>query len=124
MKKFKGYRLSTALVMSFLISPIPQAMAATQITEHPKMISAAEVLRRQTAQTERNELAELMMRNDVRQALEKNGVTHEEASQRLAALSDQEVQRLSHQIKEARAGGDVLTTIVLVLLIIFLIQRI
>lgn len=88
------------------------------------MISTVEVMRRLTADSERKEIEDLLLRAQVKAALEFNGVSSEEATRRLAALSDQEVQRLSKQIKQARAGGDVLTTIVLVLLIIFLIQRI
>lgn len=113
-----------AILMAFLISPLPQAMAATQLEGRPQMISTAEVMRRMSADAERKEISDLLLRDHVKAALEKNGVNSEEATKRLAALSDQEVQRLSEQIKEARAGGDVLTTIVLVLLIIFLIQRI
>lgn len=113
-----------ALVMAFLISPLPQAIAAGQLEGRPQMISTKEVMRRLAVQSERKEISDLLLRDKVKQALEFNGVSPEEASKRLAALTDEEVQSLSQQIKEARAGGDVLTTIVLVLLIIFLIQRI
>jgi hypothetical protein len=123
MKHFVSSKTVTALAMSFLISPVPQAFAA-ELSHRPQMISTAEVLRRQNVQAQKKIITDFMMREEVRTALEKNGVSHEEAETRLAALSDEEVQRLSTQVKEARAGGDVLTTIVLVLLIIFLIQRI
>lgn len=113
-----------ALVLAFLISPLPQAIAAVQLEARPQMISTVEVMRRLAADAERKEISDLLLRDQVKAALEFNGVSSEEASKRLAALSDQEVQKLSEQIKEARAGGDVLTTIVLVLLIIFLVQRI
>ncbi|MCC2679442.1 MAG: hypothetical protein K0R29_2018 [Pseudobdellovibrio sp.] len=113
-----------AVLMAFLISPLPQAMAAVQLEGRPQMISTKEVMRRMSVNKDRKELSDLLLRDRVKAALEFNGVSSEEAGKRLAALSDQEVQRLSEQIKEARAGGDVLTTIVLVLLIIFLVQRI
>lgn len=113
-----------ALVMAVFMSPLPQAAAAFQIEGRPQMISTVEVMRRLAANSERREIEDLLLRDQVKAALEFNGVSSEEAARRLAALSDHEVQRLSKQIKEARAGGDVLTTIVLVLLIIFLIQRI
>lgn len=113
-----------AIAMAFLISPLPQALAVTQLEARPQMISTVEVIRRLETKVERDEISALLLRDQVQYALQVNGVSSEEASKRIATLSDTEVKRLSEQIKEARAGGDILTTIVLVLLIIFLVQRI
>jgi hypothetical protein len=60
----------------------------------------------------------------VRDQLIQNGVAPEEASVRLASLSDQELRQLATQVQEARAGGDILVTILLVVLIVFLVKRI
>lgn len=67
---------------------------------------------------------DLLKQEDVKKQLTANGVSVEEATQRLASLSEAEMKNLAGQIDQARAGGDILFTILIVVLIIFLIKRI
>jgi hypothetical protein len=110
--------------MAFVISPIPQATAVTVYVEEPSMISTSEMISRKHFSEEQEIVSGFLLREEVKELLQKNGVSAEEAQKRLATLSEREVLNLSEQVKSGRAGGDVLTTILLVLLIIFLIQRV
>jgi hypothetical protein len=67
-------------------------------------------------------------RDEVKSQLAKAGVSTEEASMRLAALSDFEVKNLASQIEANHVGGDVLVislgTVLLVIIILLLLKRI
>lgn len=76
----------------------------------------------QGAQAERAHVAAFLARDDVRAQLQSNGVTAEQALQRVQALSDDEVRDLAGKIDELPVGADggvigVLLTIFIVLLI-------
>jgi hypothetical protein len=60
----------------------------------------------------------------VEEILAQKGLLTKEISQRLAMLSQEELNQMGTQIKEARAGGDILITVLLVLLIIYVAKRI
>jgi len=72
----------------------------------------------------RTEIENLLQRKDIKKALEEKGVSAEEISSRLASLSHEELRQLSSHIRTAQAGGDILITILVIVLIIFLIKRI
>lgn len=88
------------------------------------MISTQELAQSLSGDEARKELNDLLSRTDVRSELVARGLQPEEVSARLASLSETEIQQLSKDIQQARAGGDILVTILIVVLIIFLIKRI
>lgn len=107
--------------MSALMTNIPaQAVAHTASSMIPT-ISVVNDLDR--AQNEKN-LQELVKTDEVRNALLERGISPDEVSGRMASLSDSELRQLSMQVETARVGGDILVTILVVILIIFLIKRI
>lgn len=107
-----------ALLMAVLISHIPQVAAAEQ-----HMISTNSVLAALDREETQNKIQKLLDKQDIQKALIERGVSAEEASYRLATLSNLELYQLSTQLEKAQAGGDILITILVVVLIIFLIQR-
>ncbi len=113
--------LKRALISAFMalvISHAPQVIASE------KMISAASVLAEQNRSDAEKNVLQYMQKTQVQKALVANGVSSDEASLRLASLSDQELRQLSGQVTEARAGGDILIAILLVVLIIYFAKRI
>ncbi|OFZ30706.1 MAG: hypothetical protein A2622_13640 [Bdellovibrionales bacterium RIFCSPHIGHO2_01_FULL_40_29] len=110
-----------ALGMAVFISNIPQIVVAeTALT----MIPTSTVLQNLSVQDAKESVSAFMSRTDVQQQLLERGLSAAEVEQRLAALSPSELNSLASQMNEARAGGDILVTILLVVLIIFLIKRI
>ena len=70
------------------------------------------------AGAERERLASLLERGDVRARLESLGVDATHAKARVAALSDTEAAQLAAQMDELPAGGDLLSAAVLVFLVL------
>ncbi len=88
------------------------------------MISTQELVSKIDRENLQKDLIALVSRDDVKQGLADKGLTAEEINSRIANLSDSEIQSLHNQVIQQRAGGDILVTILLVVLIIFLIKRI
>ena len=120
MRSKSTFKLSMCLGMSLFISNAPQvALAETQST----MISNRTLIYGDS-ETQAQDLQNLLEKKEVLAQLNKLGVSAEEAKARIAGLSAAELQQFSSQVEQARAGGNILVTVVLVLLIVFLIQRI
>lgn len=92
------------------------------------MISTSNVVANMSREKNKETVNSFMNRADVQNEFKKRGVSASEASARVAALSDVELQQLAGNIENAPAGADVvvisLTTILLVVLILFIIGRI
>lgn len=115
----KPFKTIGSVAMCAFISNVPSVVIASP-GMIPTHVFAEEMTRTQALQNVQNYLN----RTDVQQALIERGLSPEEASSRLASLSEAELRQLSGQIEQARAGGDILVTILIVVLIIFLIKRI
>ena len=83
-------------------------------------VVAADISRTQA----QNQIQTLLSNSDLKQALIDQGLSLDEVNSRIANLSDIEVKQLAGQMEQARYGGDVLVTILVIVLIIFLIKRI
>lgn len=115
-------KLFCIYMLSALMTHIPDvALAETAATS---MIPTSVVVSDLNKAEAQANVENFLNRDDVRQQLMKNGISPEEAATRVAALSPAEMKDLSSQMDQARAGGDILVTILVVVLIIFLIQRI
>lgn len=119
MKKSRVVRNSICVGLSLLISNIPSVVVA-----QTEMIPTHQVVQNLSRAETVSTVNGYLSREDVQQELIKRGLNPDEVSNRLASLSEAEMQQLSSQVAQAKAGGDILVTIVLVLLIVFLIQRI
>jgi len=86
-----------------------------------RMMSTDSVLAQQTASADRDRVQAFLAREDVRQQMSSMGVSADEASQRVAALSDQEIARIAGQIPSDPAGGDALGIIIGTALLIFIV---
>lgn len=116
-------RMVLCLMISFSLVELPILKAQA----HAGMISTTEAVAEMSRGQNEQSVNEFLSRNDVRNELTRLGVNPDEASRRLAALSDTEVKQLSQDIKQATIGGDVggiLVVVLLVLLIIYFAKRI
>ena len=121
----RKYRLITITLMTIMMSHIPNVALAEELSaKKNEMIPTEVVVNDFNRQQTQNEILTYLNKDEVKQRLITNGVSPDEASARVASLSDQELQDMSKQVKQAQYGGDILFTILLVVLIIFLIKRI
>ncbi|QAU33707.1 PA2779 family protein [Janthinobacterium sp. 17J80-10] len=112
MSHFKTYIASLLIVCLTSLSMPMQAFAAIVTTEEAMASSGSS--------GERDRVASFLSRDDVRKSLEAQGVDPQAAIERIATLSDQEVQQLAARIDNAPAGGDILGilfTVFIVLLV-------
>lgn len=111
--------------MAFIISNVPNVLMADTISgSKAEMIATSQVLEEVTrAQAEKN-VRNYLEKSAIRNELLKNGISSDEAFARLSMLSEQEIRQLSGQVNEARAGGDILVAVLLVVLIIYFAKRI
>lgn len=118
MKMSRSARNLCAFFMAVLLSNAP-AIAASN-----KMISASSVVADLSRADAEKNAQEFLNRTDVKTMLLEKGLSHDEISSRLASLSDSELRQLTVQMDQARAGGDILYVILIVVLIVFLVKRI
>lgn len=125
MKFNNRFRCMTVATLSMSLSHLPQVMAAEALqTNHSKMISTTEILEQFNRKATQEKISAYLNHADIEKKLVAQGITAQEAQQRIASLSDAELQNLSQQIDKAQYGGDILVAILLVVLIIYLVKRI
>lgn len=111
----KTLRTSTAAVLMLTTGFWSAAAAAAPITAD----QAVQMGVAASTSQQRAEVASWLQRDDVRQELTRLGVDAEQAVARVAALSDEEVQRLHGRIDQAQAAGNgVVGAIVFVFLVL------
>lgn len=109
-------------VMVALLTNIPHMVLAEVATA--KMIPATVVVEQLTREQAQENVDAFLKQANVRKQLLAHGLSEGEVKMRLASLSETELKQLSKQMDQARAGGDILIAILIVVLIIFLIKRI
>ena len=114
------YLCVSALALSLSNTPA----FATAVAHDLKLVPTAQVVEEVSRQQKEQDIQKFLSRTDVQNKLMEQGVYADEAKLRLASLSETEINQLSSQVEQARAGGDILVAILLVVLIIFLIKRI
>ena len=116
-------RFMLCLMISFSLVELPILKAQAQAS----MISTTEALDLMSRSEAEKNVTSFLERSDVKDQLVKLGVNPEDASRRIAGLSDKEVQKLSADIEDAKAGGSIggiLVVVLLVILIIYFAKRI
>ena len=109
-------------VLSLALVEVPFSLNA-----NAGMISTVEAVSELTGVQNREKVAKFFQRQEVQKELVKFGVNSQEASIRLASLTDTEIQKMAGQIDQSPAGSDVvvisLSTILLIILILLLIRH-
>lgn len=104
---------TTAVVLAMNVIPIGLAQA--------RMVATDQVIERTDPAGDRARVESFLSRNDVQRQLIQLGVNPEEATARVAGLSDAEVQQISGRLDELPAGEGAVGAIVGALVLIFLV---
>lgn len=110
-------KLFIALMMS-------QSLQVAAVEKSVELRPTSDVLTELNVKNHRDRVEAFLQKDQVVQKLSELGISKEEAKLRMAQMDDQQIQQMSQQIAEARAGGDILYVILVVVLIIFLVKRI
>jgi hypothetical protein len=103
---FKAIALAIAAAMFITSLPVGAARAGLVTTE--------QVVDAKAAASDRERLAAVLLRDDVRQQMEALGVDRDEAMARLASLSDQEIQQVAGKIDELPAGQSFIAGVLII----------
>jgi uncharacterized membrane protein len=95
-------------------------LAALSLSAQAAMIGTEAVLAAQNRQAAEDKVQLALARDDVSSQLQKMGVNPDDARQRVAALSDQELENLSHRLDRLPAGGDFFGTVGLIFIILII----
>lgn len=104
---------TTAVVLAMNVIPIGLAQA--------RMVATDQVIERTDPAGDRARVESFLSRDDVQRQLIQLGVNPEEATARVAGLSDAEVQQISGRLDELPAGEGAVGAIVGALVLIFLV---
>ena len=102
-----------AIFMLVISGPFQSALAA--------MIQTETVLEASRGQEARTRIKQVLVREDVRQALIKQGIDPREADARINSLSDAEALAVADQLDRLPAGGGALEVLLIVALVVFLV---
>ena len=111
LRKYQRF-ISAVMATLFLSLLLPQPAALAG------MVGTADVLAGEQRVALESKVVDFLQRQDVRDQLVDHGVDPAAVEQRVAAMSDQEIQTLSGRIDNLPAGGDFLGAAVLVFLVL------
>ena len=102
------------LILSFTFVQISPAFAG--------IVGTDSFLSEQTIHQDRENLRNLMSRDEVRSMLEMNGLTVEQAQERVDSLTDAEVQQMAKKFDELPAAGDAGVVILIIALVVIILE--
>jgi len=102
------------LIISFLFVQISPAFAG--------IVGTDSFLSEQTLQQDRENLRDLMSRDEVRSMLEMNGLTVDQAQARVDSLTDAEVSQMAKKFDELPAAGDAAVVILVIALVVLVLE--
>ena len=122
----KPTRMFWIFLLAALMTNVPHLAWAEAATQ---MIPTSVVVDNMSRTQAREKIVDYVNRAEVKTELVKLGLTPGEVTQRLASLSDKELQQMATQMDQAMYGGDpslggILVIVLIVVLIMFLVRRI
>ena len=117
MKVFRSNMQSLCIFMAvlMLIISIPKESVLAALIDTENVMNSA------SSQEARDQLRQLLAREDIQAALTAHGIDPIEAQSRIDALSDDEVIGISERINQLPAGGGAVEFLLVVLLVVVLV---
>ena len=107
-------------VMALLVS---LAMLSTySLPAYSGVVTTEQLIQQQLESMDRDELVSLLDRSEVRQQLVDRGVDPEYARQRIAALSDAQIEQIKSEVDQLPAGSGVVGILIAVLLVLIILD--
>lgn len=114
MRKFKSFvAAATAVMIAMNVVPFGLAQA--------KMVATEQVIEQTDPASDRARVESFLLRDDVQKQLILLGIDPEEATSRVAGLSDGEIQQIAGRLDELPAGEGPIGAIVGAIVLIFLV---
>ena len=114
------YYTTMKRVMALLVS---LAMLSTySLPAYSGVVTTEQLIQQQLEYMDRDQLVSLLDRSEVRQQLIDRGVDPEYARQRIAALSDAQIEQIKSEIDQLPAGSGVVGILIAVLLVLIILD--
>ena len=107
------------VIASFTVGSMPAMAAPSSVANG--LVSTQEAVDATQADADRERIAELLNRDDVRDQLAAQGVDLAEVEERVAALSDAEVRQMNERLDQMPAGASSVVGALLAVFIILLV---
>lgn len=104
------------VVVSCLVAGL--TLAGLPLTAQAGIMGTDQVLATSASSTDRDRVSIFLARDDVRNALQGQGVDANAAIARVQAMSDAEVAQLASRVDQAPAGGDILGVVFTVFIVL------
>ena len=111
--------VSPFVIASFTMGSMPAMAAPSAVVDG--MVTTQEAMSADQASADRERIAELLNRDDVRSQLVAQGVDPAEVEQRVAALSDQEVRQMNERLDQMPAGANAVVGTLFAVFVILLV---
>ena len=108
------------LVARFLIVSL-FALHLPMSSSNAAMIGTENAIDQTLTAQNRDKVEAFMARTDVREQMQKMGVNADDATSRVASMTDQEISKVAGKIDELPAAGGGAATVLIVLLIVFIV---
>ncbi|EHQ51443.1 MULTISPECIES: DUF6627 family protein [Ectothiorhodospira] len=96
-------------------------LAAVTSPLHAGMVGTDRLIQTEQGLVDRAQLLSSLERADVQQQLARLGVSNEEAAERIARMTDEEVRQLNERLEELPAGAASVLGVVVLIFIVFII---
>ena len=104
------------------VAVLSVALALSPLVAQAEMVNTTNMLAAESRQAQIVQIENYLARDEVRSQLEQMGVDATQASDRVAALTDSQLQQLAVNIETMPAGSDALGVLVTVLVVILLLE--
>lgn len=111
--------MKNRFVMTCILSA---AIAVAPMTLHADMVDSLAMLSQEERSTQVERVESFIAREEVRNQMKSLGLDPALAAERVASLTDSQLQQLALDIQNAPAGSDALGVVVVVLVIILLLE--
>ena len=107
------------VIASFTVGSMPAMAAPSSVANG--LVSTQEAVDATQADADRERIAELLNRDDVRDQLAAQGVDPAEVEERVAALSDEEVRQMNQRLDQMPAGANAVVGALFAVFVILLV---
>jgi hypothetical protein len=111
---------STQFLLGTLFAAL--AVVGTPLPAHAGIVGSEQLLQSERHTVNREQLQQWMARDDVRQQLQSLGVDAQQATERINALTEQELQELAQNMDADPAGGSVIGVIGIVFVVLLILE--
>lgn len=107
-------------VMALLVSLA--MLSSYSLPAYSGVVTTEQLIQQQLESMDRDQLVSLLDRSEVRQQLIDRGVDPEYARQRIAALSDAQIEQIKSEIDQLPAGSGIVGILIAVLLVLIILD--